>query len=340
MVRLEEVRGVGGARASRLRSIGILNAEMLAQSSCYDLSHRAKLDETLCRMMVVNALSLLPKYSFRNGMAIHAEHIVKDHIRTGLDALDEKLLGGIEMGSLVEFYGPYRSGKTNLCHQLAVMVQKDYHGQVIWIDADGTFSPLILRMIASRMEMEPNECLERVQVVRVASRDHLLSLLDDIPEIVVNEGPTLVILDSISAFLQDEYVGLIEARDARSELNQCILKLRGLTQVAKATVLYTSRVFKDEMMYGTNLNAPLGGHILAFASDYRFMCHRRREEESSIKLLDHVALPSMEWRVMIGWGGLYLTRSDKIETERRVLQAISDEEGKASEVIRASYVQT
>ncbi len=340
MVRLEEVGGVGGARARKLRSIGILNAEMLALCDCYELCLRTKFHETMCRTMIDNALSLFPMYSFRNGMVLHAEHVVKDHIRTGLEALDQKLLGGIEMGSMVEFYGPYRSGKTNLCHQISVMVQKDHQGQVIWIDADGTFSPLILRMIASRMEMEPNECLERVRVVRVASRDHLLSLLDCISEMVINEGPTLVILDSISAFLQDEYVDFLEAREARNDLNQCILKLRRLTQVAKVTVLYTNRVFKDEMMYGTNLNAPLGGHILSFASDYRFMCHRRREEETSIKLLDHVALPCMEWRVMIGWGGLYLTKSDKIEAETRILQAIRDEEGKASEVIRASYVQT
>lgn len=44
-------------------------------------------------------------------------------IKTGCDALDKLLQGGIETGSITELYGEFRTGKTQLCHQLCVTCQ-------------------------------------------------------------------------------------------------------------------------------------------------------------------------------------------------------------------------
>jgi predicted RecB family nuclease len=78
MVRLEEVKGIGEVRAQKLRSVGIVNAEMLALCDCSELRNRTKFDETICKKMIDNALSLLPMYAFKNGLTVHAEQIMKD----------------------------------------------------------------------------------------------------------------------------------------------------------------------------------------------------------------------------------------------------------------------
>ena len=44
-------------------------------------------------------------------------------ITTGSNELDDIMNGGVETGSLTEFYGEFRTGKTQLMHQLCVNVQ-------------------------------------------------------------------------------------------------------------------------------------------------------------------------------------------------------------------------
>lgn len=44
-------------------------------------------------------------------------------ISTGSKELDKLLGGGIETGSITELFGEFRTGKTQLCHTLAVICQ-------------------------------------------------------------------------------------------------------------------------------------------------------------------------------------------------------------------------
>lgn len=52
------------------------------------------------------------------------------------------LEGGIETGSLTEIFGEFRTGKTQLCHTLAVMAQRPLdmggaEGRVLYVDTEG-----------------------------------------------------------------------------------------------------------------------------------------------------------------------------------------------------------
>lgn len=54
--------------------------------------------------------------------------------------------GGIESQSITEAFGEFRTGKTQLCHTLAVTSQLPFsmgggNGKVIYIDTEGTFRP-------------------------------------------------------------------------------------------------------------------------------------------------------------------------------------------------------
>lgn len=65
------------------------------------------------------------------------------------------LIGGVETGSITEVFGEFRTGKTQLCHTLAVTCQLPIdhgggEGKCLYIDTEGTFRPERLLATAER----------------------------------------------------------------------------------------------------------------------------------------------------------------------------------------------
>lgn len=51
---------------------------------------------------------------------IHAQRTDIISIRTGSSQMDSLLNGGVECGAITEIFGEFRTGKSQLCHTLAV----------------------------------------------------------------------------------------------------------------------------------------------------------------------------------------------------------------------------
>lgn len=84
-------------------------------------------------------------------------------LTTGSTAVDELLKGGVESGSITELYGEFRTGKTQLCHQLCVTCQLPRsdgggEGKALFIDTEGTFRPQRLVSIAERYGLDGIVC--------------------------------------------------------------------------------------------------------------------------------------------------------------------------------------
>ena len=80
-------------------------------------------------------------------------------LTTGSSDLDKILGGGMETGSMTELFGEFRTGKSQLCHTLAVtcqlpMTQGGGEGKALYIDTEGTFRPERLVEIAARWGMK------------------------------------------------------------------------------------------------------------------------------------------------------------------------------------------
>ena len=76
-------------------------------------------------------------------------------ITTGSKELDKLLNGGIETGSITELFGEFRTGKSQLCHTMAVTCQLPIslggaEGKCLYIDTEGTFRPERLLAVAER----------------------------------------------------------------------------------------------------------------------------------------------------------------------------------------------
>lgn len=92
---------------------------------------------------------------FSTAADVHAQRSGIAQISTGCKEFDKLLDGGVETGSITELYGEFRTGKTQLCHQLAVTCQLGFDqgggcGRCLYIDTEGTFRPDRCIAIAER----------------------------------------------------------------------------------------------------------------------------------------------------------------------------------------------
>lgn len=91
-------------------------------------------------------------------------------------------LGGIETGAITELFGEFRTGKSQLCHTLAVTCQLPVdmgggEGKCLYIDTEGTFRPVRLLAVAERYGLNGEEVLDNVAYARAYNADHQQQLL-------------------------------------------------------------------------------------------------------------------------------------------------------------------
>ena len=99
--------------------------------------------------------------------------------------------GGIETGSLTEFFGEFRTGKTQISHTLCVTGQLSFdsgggQGKAIYIDTEGNFRPERIENIANRYGLDEDETLDNVIVSRVYTHEEQMCKHRSIHFIVIS----------------------------------------------------------------------------------------------------------------------------------------------------------
>lgn len=97
-------------------------------------------------------------------------------------AFNVGIAGGIETGAITELFGEFRTGKSQLCHTLAVTCQLPVsmgggEGKCLYIDTEGTFRPVRLLAVAERYGLNGEEVLDNVAYARAYNADHQNALL-------------------------------------------------------------------------------------------------------------------------------------------------------------------
>ncbi|MEM3137525.1 MAG: helix-hairpin-helix domain-containing protein, partial [Thermofilaceae archaeon] len=140
---LEDLEGVGRITAQKLKQAGFFSIKDIAFASAHDLAEILGSEERA--MSVIRSAQKLLGYGkiFVTAREFYEERKNIAYISTGVKALDDLLEGGIETRAITELIGEFGAGKTQLCHQLAVMVQLPRErgglsGKALYIDAEGT----------------------------------------------------------------------------------------------------------------------------------------------------------------------------------------------------------
>ncbi|QUC64485.1 recombinase RecA [Nitrosopumilus sp. K4] len=120
-------------------------------------------------------------------------------ISTGLEKLDEFLLGGIHEGIITDIYGANGTGKTQLLLQICINSIKN-GGTVLFLDTTGGFRPE--RIIDMQSEQFSNlNYLEKITVLRITNTSEQIKSL----ETISSENSSLVVIDNISDLFSYEY---------------------------------------------------------------------------------------------------------------------------------------
>ncbi len=290
-IELEDIEGLGRVTAEKLRNAGIYSIKDLATSSVMEIGniigseHRAK-------MLILNAQKLLSRGRFFITAKEYYEERQKiNQISTGCKSLDELLEGGIETKAITELIGEFGAGKTQLCHQLCVMVQLPpeeggLSGKAIYIDTEGTFRPERIIQIAEYRGLDPEKILNNIVYARAYNSDHQMLLVKEAKKIIEPEEVKLLIVDSLVTYFRSEYPGRENLAARQQKLNLHISQLLKVATAYDIAVVVTNQVVSSpDFIFGNPLK-PVGGNIVAHGCTYRIWIKKAKEGKRIAKIID------------------------------------------------------
>ncbi|KAJ4928803.1 hypothetical protein JOQ06_004428 [Pogonophryne albipinna] len=173
--------GVSGSDIKKLGDAGFHTVEAVAYAPKKELLNIKGISEAKAEKILAEAAKLVPM-GFTTATEFHQRRAEIIQISTGSKELDKLLQGGIETGSITEMFGEFRTGKTQLCHTLAVTCQLPIdqgggEGKAMYIDTEGTFRPERLLAVAERYGLVGSDVLDNVAYARAFNTDHQTQLL-------------------------------------------------------------------------------------------------------------------------------------------------------------------
>ncbi|MEC7104574.1 MAG: helix-hairpin-helix domain-containing protein, partial [Candidatus Thermoplasmatota archaeon] len=158
---IEDLPGVGPATAEKLREAGFEDLLAIAVMSPPELAEQAELGEAVSAKIIAGAKKLANIGGFVSGAALLDRRKRVQKLTSGASSLDELLGGGFETQAIVEVFGEFGSGKTQIGHQLAVNTiltadQGGLGGEIVYIDTEDTFRPERIAQMAEAVGIDPN----------------------------------------------------------------------------------------------------------------------------------------------------------------------------------------
>jgi len=120
-------------------------------------------------------------------------------ISTGLEKLDEFLLGGIHNCVITDIYGGNGTGKTQLLLQICINSIKN-GGTVLYLDTTGGFRPERIVGMQSKQNLD-FDLLEKITVLRVTNTSEQINSIS----IMNDQNFSLIAIDNVTDLFSYEY---------------------------------------------------------------------------------------------------------------------------------------
>ncbi len=287
MVELEELPGVGPATAVKLKEAGYTSLESLAVASSKELSTAVDIGESTAAKIIQAAREQL-EVGYSTALEFYDTRKAVGRITTGSQQLDSVLGGGVETNAITEFYGPFRSGKTQLCHELCIS------GAALYIDTEGTFRPERIVQMMEKEDLEIDSTLQNIVYARAYNSDHQILLVEESPAIIKEKNIKLVIVDALTSYFRSEYTGRGTLAERQQKLNKHLHQLLRLAEVHNLAVVVANQVMARPDMFFGDPTAPVGGHIVAHACTTRVYLRKSKGERRIARVVDSPCLPEAE----------------------------------------------
>jgi len=273
-MKLSDLKGVGPVYVKKLNNAGINGIMDLIVRGPVEVAQVTGMEKDTANKLVTTARQFLADEGVIAKDFVSATEVYKRRqnlvrISTGTECFDKFLDGGIECGSLTEIYGEFGSGKTQFCHTMAVMVQKQELGNVLYIDTENTFRPERIVTIAKLNDLDPDKVLENITVARAYNSAHQVLIMEEVGKLIEKENIKLIVADSGTGLYRAEYLGRGTLSERQQKLNHFFHLLVRTAETYNIAVLVTNQVLHDPaQMFGDPTKA-VGGNVVAHTSTYR-----------------------------------------------------------------------
>ncbi|TMS12229.1 DNA repair protein RAD51-like protein B [Larimichthys crocea] len=310
LCRLEQC-GISASDIKKLEDAGFHTIEAVAYAPKKELLNIKGISEAKADKILTEAAKLVPM-GFTTATEFHQRRAEIIQISTGSKELDKLLQGGIETGSITEMFGEFRTGKTQLCHTLAVTCQLPIdqgggEGKAMYIDTEGTFRPERLLAVAERYGLVGSDVLDNVAYARAFNTDHQTQLLYQASAMMAESRYALLIVDSATALYRTDYSGRGELSARQGHLGRFLRMLLRLADEFGVAVVITNQVVAQvdgAAMFSADPKKPIGGNIMAHASTTRLYLRKGRGETRICKIYDSPCLPEAEAMFAINADGV------------------------------------
>lgn len=303
--------GINQKDLDKLMEAGLCTVESIAYTPKKTLCTVKGISEQKADRLIAAASMKVP-LGFTTASEFHQRRSELITITTGSQALDTLLQGGIETGAITEVFGEFRTGKSQLCHTLAVTAQLPVdmgggEGKVLFIDTESTFRPTRIVPIARRFGLDETDALENIAYARAYNADHQFQLLNQAAQMMSKARFSLLIVDSIMALYRTDYSGRGELSSRQNALAKFLRQLQRLADEFGVAVVITNQVVAQvdgAALFNPDPKKPIGGNILAHASTTRLYLKKAKGANRICKIYDSPCLPEGDTTFAIGQGGI------------------------------------
>ena len=296
---IDKLPGVGPATAEKLREAGYIDLMSIAVASPKELADAAEIGDATGTKIILEARKLSDLGDFETGNVLLEKRGMVGHLSSGSKLLDELLGGGFESQSIIELFGEFGSGKTQIAHQLCVIVQlpKDQGGMdkdAFYIDTENTFRPERIVQMAEALDLDADEVLKRIHVARAYNSNHQMLLVDKVKELSKETPAGLLVVDSLTAHFRAEYVGRGALADRQQKLNKHMHDLLRWSDLNNGVVCVTNQVAAKPDAFFGDPTRPIGGHIVGHTATFRIYLRKSKGPKRIARLIDSPHLPEGE----------------------------------------------
>jgi len=296
---IDKLTGVGPATAEKLKDAGYIDVMSIAVASPSELADAAEIGETVASKIILDARKQADLGGFETGGKLLEKRAMVGHLQSGSKLFDELLGGGFESQSIIELFGEYGSGKTQVAHQLCIMVQLPkekggMEGHAFYIDTENTFRPERIVQMAEACGIDPDEALSKIHVARAYNSNHQMLLVDKVKELSKDTPARLLVVDSLTAHFRAEYVGRGALADRQQKLNKHMHDLLRWSDLNNGVVCVTNQVSAKPDAFFGDPTRPIGGHIVGHTATFRIYLRKSKGPKRIARLIDSPHLPEGE----------------------------------------------
>ena len=296
---IEELPGVGPATADKLRESGFTDLMDIAVVSPQELATIAEIGLPTATRIIQEAGRQVQKDEFKTGNELFEKRQQIGKISTGSKTFDELLGGGFESQAIIELFGEFGSGKTQIAHQLCVIVQLPkekggLEGHAFYIDTENTFRPERIKQMAEGYELDPEDVLSKIHVARAYNSSHQMLLVDKVKELSKEVPARLLVVDSLTAHFRAEFVGRGTLADRQQKLNRHMHDLLRWGDLNNGVICVTNQVAAKPDAFFGDPTRPIGGHIVGHTATFRVYLRKSKGPKRIARLIDSPHLPEGE----------------------------------------------